>query len=92
MSQHGHVEKTYGIPPIHEGQGGPGSAGQSGDTQGLPDLAEAGSESVKELVEEGQYSEAEILLGVETAEDPDVSEVETRESRAKGASREPRDK
>ena len=32
---------------------GPGSGGQSGDTQGLSDAEEATSESVLELVEEG---------------------------------------
>jgi hypothetical protein len=32
---------------------GPNSAGQSGDDQGLRDTAEANSESVKELVDEG---------------------------------------
>ena len=58
---------------------GPGSAGQSGDTQGLSDVEEAGSESVEELVEEGQSFEAEVISGVENAPDPDVDEVHTRE-------------
>ena len=58
---------------------GPGSAGQSGDTQGLPDVAEAGSESVEELVEEGQSFEAGVIAGVEDAPDPDVAEVHTKE-------------
>jgi hypothetical protein len=58
---------------------GPGSAGQSGDTQGLSDVAEAGSESVEELVEEGQSFEAEVIGGVEDAPDPDVAEVHTKE-------------
>ena len=35
---------------------GPGSAGQSGDLQQLPDAADADSESVEELVEEGNAS------------------------------------
>jgi len=39
---------------------GPETAGQAGDTQGLSNLAEAGSESVQELVEEGQFFEAEV--------------------------------
>ena len=56
---------------------GTGSAGQSGDTQGLSDLAEAGSESVEELLEEGQSFEAEAIGGVEDAPDPDVAEVHT---------------
>jgi hypothetical protein len=58
---------------------GPGSAGQSGDTQGLSDVAEAGSESVEELVEEGQSFEAEVIGGVEDAPDADVAEVHTKE-------------
>lgn len=58
---------------------GPGSAGQSGDTQGLSDVAEAGSESVEELVEEGQSFEAEAVSGVEEASGGDVEEVRTRQ-------------
>jgi len=45
----------------------------------LSDVAEAGSESVEELVEEGQAFEAEAIGGVENAPDPDVAEVHTRE-------------
>jgi hypothetical protein len=58
---------------------GPGSAGQSGDTQGLPDRAQADSESVQELTEEGQPLEADAIAGVEDAPDPDVAEVRTKE-------------
>ncbi len=58
---------------------GPESAGQSGDTQGLPDTAEAGSQSVEELIEEGQSFEAEAIEGVEGASDPDVAEVHTKQ-------------
>ena len=58
---------------------GPGSAGQSGDTQGLPDDAEAGPESVEELVEEGQSFEAEVISGVEEASDSDMAEVHTKQ-------------
>jgi N utilization substance protein A len=43
----------------------------------LSDVAEAGSESVEELVEEGQAFEAEAIGGVENAPDPDVAEVHT---------------
>jgi hypothetical protein len=55
------------------------AAGQSGDIQGIPDAAEADSESVQELLEEGQSFEAGIVSGVENAPDPDVAEVTTRE-------------
>ena len=58
---------------------GPAAAGQSGDTQGISDIADADSESVKELEEEGDAFEAGIVEGVENAKDPDVSEVTTRE-------------
>jgi hypothetical protein len=56
---------------------GPNSAGQSGDIQGMPNAAEADSESVEELVEEGNAFEADAVEGVEEADDP--SEVVTRE-------------
>jgi hypothetical protein len=58
---------------------GPDSAGQSGDIQQLNDTAGADSESVEELLEEGNTFEAEAVAGVENAKDPDVSEVRTRE-------------
>jgi hypothetical protein len=58
---------------------GPGSAGQSGDNQGLPDVADADSESVEELAEEGQAFEAEVIEGVEDAPDADVAEVHTKQ-------------
>ena len=46
---------------------GYGSAGQSGDIEGLSDIAGADSESVEELVEEGQAFEAGVIDGVENA-------------------------
>jgi hypothetical protein len=58
---------------------GSDSAGQSGDIQQLRDSALADSESVDELVEEGNAYEAGIISGVEDAPDADVSEVRTRE-------------
>jgi hypothetical protein len=58
---------------------GSNSAGQSGDLQGLSDVADANSESVKELVEQGNAFEADAIDGVENAKDPDVSEVTTRQ-------------
>ncbi|HEY2171368.1 MAG TPA: hypothetical protein VGJ30_17210 [Candidatus Angelobacter sp.] len=58
---------------------GAASAGQSGDTQGLSRQSYDDSESVEELLEEGQYAEAEAVSGVENAPDADESEVHTRE-------------
>jgi hypothetical protein len=55
------------------------TGGQSGDTQGLSGLAETDSESVTELLEEGQSFEAEVVQGVENVPDADASEVRTRE-------------
>jgi hypothetical protein len=70
--------KTYAAVSRPAQGTGPGSAGQSGDTQALSDDAKASSESVLELVEEGQSLEAEIVDGVENAPDP-----ETPDGRAK---------
>ncbi len=55
------------------------SAGQSGDIQQLPDEAYADSESVTELLEEGNAFEAGAVAGVENAKDPDVAEVTTHQ-------------
>jgi N utilization substance protein A len=52
---------------------------ESGDLQGLSTDAEASSESVEELVDEGQYFEAEVVDGVENAPPADVAEVHTHE-------------
>jgi hypothetical protein len=60
---------------------GPGAetAGQSGDIEGLRKVARANSESVEELAEEGQSFEADVVAGVEEAEDAEESEVVTHE-------------
>jgi len=58
---------------------GSDSAGQSGDIQQIRDSAGADSESVEELVEEGNAFEAGIVSGVENARDADAGEVRTRE-------------
>jgi hypothetical protein len=55
----------------------PNAGGQSGDLQGLPDSEEADSQSVVELLEDGQSFEAEVVSGVENAPDADVAEVTT---------------
>lgn len=58
---------------------GPDAGGQSGDVQGLRGTPFGDSESVEELVEDGQAYEAEVISGVEDAPDPDQGEVRTRE-------------
>jgi len=75
----GEPMRTYAVVSTEEHGTGSLSAGQSGDTQGLSDIAEAGAESVAELVEEGQSFEAEAIGGVQDALDPDVSEVHATE-------------
>ena len=54
------------------------SGRQSGDLQGLSDLQGADSESVAELLEEGNPFEADVVSGVEAA-DFDEREVRTHE-------------
>jgi len=84
--------KGRAVQPRLRGTAGPGelvsyqprglgafTAGQSGDIQGIPGRLRADSESVEELLEEGQTFEAEAIAGVENAPDPDESEVVTHE-------------
>ncbi len=73
--------RTYSPPRGDSGttaHPNPGSAGQSGDDMGLSNDEDAGSESVAELVEEGQYFEAEAVSGLERPY-PDEGEVRTHE-------------
>ncbi|HTQ62908.1 MAG TPA: hypothetical protein VMI32_21985 [Candidatus Solibacter sp.] len=58
---------------------GAGSGGQSGDLQGLSNRGGADSESIDELLEEGNAFEAQIVKGVEDAPDADEGEVRTHE-------------
>ena len=53
--------------------------GQSGDLQGLSNIEGADSESVAELIEEGNAFEADAVTGVEHAGDNDEKEVRTDE-------------
>ena len=55
------------------------SAVQSGDLQGISNFEGADSESVEELVEEGNAFEADVVAGVERAGDADEKEVRTHE-------------
>ena len=66
------------------GSVGPESAGlpaggQSGDLEGLRDIERADSESVDELLEEGNAFEADVVAGVEHADDYEEQEVHTHE-------------
>lgn len=55
------------------------AGGQAGDTEGLSRAELAASESVEELLEEGQAFEAGVVSGVENAPEADQEEVTTRE-------------
>jgi hypothetical protein len=73
--------------PVRRGQrlepswGGEGavSSRQSGDLEGLSRAEQADSESVDELVEEGNVFEAGAVAGVEEADGQDTREVHTHE-------------
>jgi len=51
----------------------------SGDLQGLPKIEHLDSENLLELIEEGNAFEANVLTGVEDAEDNEGKEVHTHE-------------
>jgi hypothetical protein len=55
------------------------SGTQSGDLQGLSGVGRAGSESVDELLEEGNAFEADAVMGVAEADDAEGEEVHTHE-------------
>jgi hypothetical protein len=77
--------QSHGIPvygsvePAPSVDLGPDSAGQSGDLQGLSNSPEADSESVAQLLAEGQSYEASIIQGLEDAGDDETKELETSE-------------
>src|SRR5579864_1247836 len=66
-------------PPFSPGGLGRDSGGQSGDLQGLSRRRGADSESVDELLEEGNAYEADIVAGVEDA-GADEKPVRTHEA------------
>ncbi len=55
------------------------SGRQAGDLQGLSDVERADSESIEELLEDGDAFEAGVVQGVEEAEAAETSEVRIRE-------------
>jgi hypothetical protein len=71
-------QSTYSVAFAREGQEAR-SGQQSGDLQGLSNVRGADSESVGELLEEGNAFEAEVVKGVEDAEQADEKEVRTHE-------------
>ena len=61
------------------GRAGADAFVQSGDLEGLSRTEQADSESVDELVEEGNVFEAGAVAGVQEADDQDTKEVQTHE-------------
>ncbi len=55
------------------------SGGQSGTCRDYPGIESADSESVDELIEEGNAFEADVVSGVEGADNADEQEVRTHE-------------
>jgi hypothetical protein len=73
-------EKSHSVDTVAFALEGLGTrAGQSGDLQGLSNVQGADSESVDELLEQGNAFEAEVVKGVEDAEGADKREVRTHE-------------
>ena len=70
------TEQTAGFSPKRTAVR---SGGQSGDLQGLSSVEAADSESVVELLEEGNAFEAAVVAGVENAGNTEPSEVRTHE-------------
>ena len=68
----GALEFSTKGPRSHSGE-------QSGDFQGLSRLEAADSESVEELLEEGNAFEADVVAGVEHADEDQEREVHTHE-------------
>ena len=69
------VVETVPLPSVER----PHLDGQAGDLQGLPNWPMANSESVEELIDEGNALEADAVQGVESALDADQGEVQTHE-------------
>jgi hypothetical protein len=72
--------KNQGLGSVAFSRKGQSHSGeQSGDLQGLSRREAADSESVDELLEEGNAFEAEVVSGVEDADGADEHEVQTHE-------------
>jgi hypothetical protein len=67
------------VPAFSRQRAGSQSGELSGDLQGLSNREAADSESVDELLEEGNAFEADAVSGVESADDADEQEVHTHE-------------
>jgi hypothetical protein len=72
-------ERSYTASGAFLGKPGRYTGGQAGDLQGLSRREGADSESVDELLEEGNPFEAGVVAGVERADDADEKEVRSHE-------------
>ena len=72
-------KRAVAQPAIRVRAGRTSSGRQAGDLQGLSTVERANSESVDELIEEGNPFEADAVMGVEDAENADEKEVRTHE-------------
>jgi hypothetical protein len=79
IGRKGIVRKTEGAKPANAFKKPSRSEVQSGDLQGLSNAETVDSESVGELVEEGNAFEADVVAGVEDAGRHDEREVRTHE-------------
>jgi hypothetical protein len=79
VGRKGIVRKTEGAKPANAFKKPSRSEVQSGDLQGLSNAETVDSESVGELVEEGNAFEADVVAGVEDAGRHDEREVRTHE-------------
>lgn len=71
--------RRQSAPAFSRERAGSESGELSGDLQGLSNREAADSESVDELLEEGNAFEADAVSGVEAADDADEQEVHTHE-------------
>lgn len=74
-------EKSQSVKTVAFSPEGPGarSGRQSGDLQGVSSVESADSESVGDLLEEGNAFEADVVAGVEAAGSANQKEVRTHE-------------
>ena len=75
------IEPATPVPTQPSPETGPGAGGQSGDLQGLSGEEDVDNESVRELVEEGQFYEASIVEAVENAPPADEGPLRPRKRR-----------
>jgi hypothetical protein len=72
-------EKSQSVDTVAFSPEGARSGRQSGDLQGMSSVEGADSESVDELLEEGNAFESDVVKGVEDAGNADEKEVRTHE-------------